>query len=189
MPFAFKKLDIPGLVLIEPKVFEDGRGFFMETYKMPDFVAAGIKGNFVQENHSRSGNGVLRGLHYQNPPFAQGKLVRVIRGEIFDVSVDIRKGSRTWGKWLGVVLSERNKNILYVPAGLAHGFCVLSKTAEVMYKTTGVYSAESEAGIIWSDEDLNIDWPVKEPILSDKDQKWPSLKDSDIRFHYTEETK
>jgi len=189
VPFAFKKLDIPGLVLIEPKVFEDGRGFFMETYKMPDFVAAGIKGNFVQENHSRSGNGVLRGLHYQNPPFAQGKLVRVIRGEIFDVSVDIRKGSRTWGKWLGVVLSERNKNILYVPAGLAHGFCVLSKTAEVMYKTTGVYSAESEAGIIWSDEDLNIDWPVKEPILSDKDQKWPSLKDSDIRFHYTEETK
>jgi dTDP-4-dehydrorhamnose 3,5-epimerase len=103
MPFAFKRLGIPGVVLIEPKVFEDGRGFFMETYKIPDFVAAGIKENFVQENHSRSSKGVLRGLHYQNPPFAQGKLVRAIRGEIFDVAVDIRKGSPTWGKWVGVI--------------------------------------------------------------------------------------
>jgi len=187
MPFNFKRLDIPAVVLIEPKVFEDGRGFFMETYKMPDFVAAGIKVNFVQENHSRSGKGVLRGLHYQNPPFAQGKLVRAIRGEIFDVAVDIRKGSPTWGKWVGVILSEQNKNILYVPAGLAHGFCVLSKIAEVLYKTTNVYSAESEAGIIWNDEDLNIDWPVKEPILSEKDGKWPALKNADIRFYYAEE--
>jgi dTDP-4-dehydrorhamnose 3,5-epimerase len=186
MPFNFKKLELPGLVLIEPRVFEDGRGFFMETYKMPDFVAAGIKANFVQENHSRSSKGVLRGLHYQNPPFAQGKLVRVIKGEIFDVSVDIRKGSPSWGKWVGVILSERNKNILYVPAGLAHGFCVLSKIAEVIYKTTDVYSAESEAGIIWSDEELNIDWPVKQPILSEKDKQWPALKSADIRFYYEE---
>ena len=189
MPFSFKKLEIPGVVLIEPKVFEDERGFFMETYKMPDFIAAGIKGNFVQENHSRSGKGVLRGLHYQNPPFAQGKLVRAVRGEIFDVAVDIRKSSPTWGKWVGAILSEENKNILYVPAGLAHGFCVLSKIAEVIYKTTNVYSAESEAGIIWNDEDLDIEWPVKKPTLSEKDQKWPSLKDADIRFFYTEEAK
>jgi dTDP-4-dehydrorhamnose 3,5-epimerase len=189
MPFAFKRLGILGVVLIEPKVFEDGRGFFMETYKMPDFVAAGIKVNFVQENHSRSDRGVLRGLHYQNPPFAQGKLVRVVKGEIFDVTVDIRKGSPTWGKWVGVILSEENKNILYVPAGLAHGFCVLSKTAEVIYKTTNVYSAESEAGIIWNDEDLNIEWPVKEPILSEKDGKLPSLKNADIRFYYSKEAK
>jgi dTDP-4-dehydrorhamnose 3,5-epimerase len=184
MPFAFKRLDIPAVVLIEPKVFEDGRGFFMETYKMPDFVAAGINVDFVQENHSRSSKGVLRGLHYQNPPFAQGKLVRAVRGEIFDVAVDIRKGSPTWGKWVGVILSEENKNILYVPAGLAHGFCVLSKIAEVLYKTTNVYSAESEAGIIWNDEDLNIDWPVKEPILSEKDRELPTLRNADIRFYY-----
>ena len=189
MPFAFKRLEIPGVVLIEPRVFEDERGFFMETYKMPDFVAAGIKGNFVQENHSRSSKGILRGLHYQNPPFEQGKLVRAIRGKIFDVAVDIRKGSPTWGKWIGVVLSEENRNIIYVPAGFAHGFCVLSKIAEVFYKTTNVYSAESEAGIIWNDEDLNIQWPVKDPILSQKDEKLPSLKNADIRFYYAREAK
>ena len=175
--------------MIEPKVFEDGRGFFMETYKMPDFVTAGIKGNFVQENHSRSSKGVLRGLHYQNPPFAQGKLVRAVRGEIFDVAVDIRMGSPTWGKWVGVILSEKNKNILYVPETFAHGFCVLSEVAEVIYKTTNVYSAEAEAGVIWNDEDLNIERPVKEPILSEKDQKLPSLKNADIRFYYKEEAK
>ena len=189
MPFAFKGLEIPEVVLIEPKVFEDGRGFFMETYKMPDFVTAGIKGNFVQENHSRSTRGVLRGLHYQNPPFAQGKLVRVVRGEIFDVVVDIRKGSPTWGQWVGVILSEENKNSVYVPEAFAHGFCVLSEIAEVIYKTTNVYSAESEAGIIWNDEDLNIEWPVKEPILSEKDEKLPNLKNADIRFYYVKEAK
>jgi dTDP-4-dehydrorhamnose 3,5-epimerase len=186
MPFDFKRLKIPVVVLITPKVFEDGRGFFMETYKMPDFAAAGIKGDFVQENHSRSTKGVLRGLHYQNPPFAQAKLLRVVRGEIFDVAVDIRKGSPTWGQWVGVILSDENKNILYVPADFAHGFCVLSKIAEVIYKTTAVYSAESEAGIIWNDEDLNIDWPVKEPTLSEKDGKWPALKNADIKFYYGE---
>jgi len=189
MPFAFKSLDIPEVVLIEPKVFEDERGFFMETYKMPDFVTAGIKANFVQDNHSRSTKGILRGLHYQNPPFAQGKLVRAIKGEIFDVAVDIRTGSPTWGKWIGVILSEENKNILYVPETFAHGFCVLSEVAEVIYKTTNVYSAEAEAGIIWNDKDLNIEWPVKKPILSEKDQNLPSLKNADIRFYYKEEAK
>jgi dTDP-4-dehydrorhamnose 3,5-epimerase len=189
MPFAFRKLEIPAVVLIEPKVFEDERGFFMETYKMPDFAAAGIKVNFIQENHSRSGKGVLRGLHYQNPPFAQGKLLRTVKGEIFDVAVDIRKGSPTWGRWLGVILSEENKNILYIPAGFAHGFCILSEIAEVVYKTTNVYSAESEAGIIWNDKDLNIEWPVREPILSEKDKKLPALKNADIKFYYGEEAK
>ena len=175
--------------MIEPKVFEDERGFFMETYRMPDFVAAGIKGNFVQDNHSCSAKGILRGLHYQNPPFAQGKLVRVVRGEIFDVVVDIRKGSPTWGKWVGVILSEEDKNIVYVPEAFAHGFCVLSEVAEVIYKTTNVYSAEAEAGISWNDSDLNIKWPVKEPILSEKDKNLPGLNNADIRFHYTEEAK
>ena len=189
MPFVFKKLAIPEVVLIEPKVFEDERGFFMETYKMPDFVAAGIKGNFIQDNHSRSGKGVLRGLHYQDPPFAQGKLVRVLRGEIFDVAVDIKKGSPTWGKWVAVILSEENRNILYVPETFAHGFCVLSDVAEVVYKTTSIYSAESEAGIVWNDKDLNIEWPVRGPILSGKDEKWPALKNADIKFYYKEEAK
>ncbi len=161
----------------------------METYKIRDFAAAGIKADFVQDNHSCSTKGILRGLHYQNPPFAQAKLVRVVRGEVFDVAVDIRRGSPTWGKCVGVILSEENRNILYLPAGLAHGFCVLSETAEVIYKTTDVYSAECEAGIIWNDEDLNIEWPVKEPILSEKDEKLPSLKNADIRFHYAEEAK
>ena len=188
MPFSFKQLQIPGLVLIEPRVFEDGRGFFMETYKAPDFAAAGIRGNFVQENHSRSTKGVLRGLHYQNPPSAQGKLVRAVRGEIFDVAVDIRKGSPTWGKWASVILSEENKRILYVPGDFAHGFCVLSEIAEVIYKTTSVYSPESEAGIIWNDADLNIAWPIQEPILSERDRKWPTLQNADIRFRYRQKT-
>jgi len=184
MPFSFKNLEIPEVILVEPKVFEDERGFFMETYKTPDFVAAGIKGNFVQDNHSRSTKGVLRGLHYQTPPFAQGKLVRVVRGEIFDVAVDIRKGSPMYGKWVGVILSEENKNTLYVPEGFAHGFYVLSEITEVTYKTTNVYSPQCEAGVIWNDEDLNIKWPVKEPILSEKDKMWPTLRKADIKFYY-----
>jgi len=184
MPFNFKKLQIPEVILVEPKVFEDERGFFMETYKMPDFVASGIKENFVQDNHSRSTKGVLRGLHYQTPPFAQGKLIWVVRGEIFDVAVDIRKGSPTYGKWVGVLLSEENKDMLYVPEGFAHGFCILSEIAEVSYKNTNVYSPQFEAGIIWNDKDLNIKWPVKEPILSEKDRKWPTLREVDINFYY-----
>jgi dTDP-4-dehydrorhamnose 3,5-epimerase len=189
MPFNFKSLEIPEVILVEPKPFADDRGFFMETYKMPDFVAAGIKGNFVQDNHSHSTKGVLRGLHYQNPPFAQGKLVRAVRGEIFDVAVDIRKGSPTWGKWVGVILSEKNTNMLYVPEGFAHGFCVLSEIADVTYKTTNVYSPQSEAGIIWNDKELNIEWPVDKPIISEKDTKWPSLREAENNFHYEEETK
>jgi dTDP-4-dehydrorhamnose 3,5-epimerase len=189
MPFTFDRLQIPDVVLVVPTVFADERGFFMETYKASDFAAAGISVNFVQENQSRSRKGVLRGLHYQNPPFAQGKLVRATKGEIFDVAVDIRKGSPTWAKWVSVILSGKNTNILYVPAGFAHGFCVLSEVAEVVYKTTDVYSAESEAGIIWNDEDLNIEWPVKKPVLSEKDRTWPALKYANIKFSYKEEGK
>ena len=184
MPFNFKRLRIPEVILVEPTVFKDERGFFMETYKMADFVAAGIKKDFVQDSHSRSAKRVLRGLHYQTPPFAQGKLVRVVRGEIFDVAVDIRKGSPTYGKWVGVLLSEENKDMLYVPEGFAHGFCILSEIAEVSYKNTNVYSPQFEAGIIWNDKDLNIKWPVKEPILSEKDRKWPTLREVDINFYY-----
>ncbi|MBA7648571.1 dTDP-4-dehydrorhamnose 3,5-epimerase [subsurface metagenome] len=184
MPFNFKRLEIPEVILVEPRVFEDERGFFMETYKMPDFAASSIEGNFVQDNHSRSTKGVLRGLHYQNPPFAQGKLVRAVRGEIFDVAVDIRKDSPTYGKWVGVILSEENKNMLYVSEGFAHGFCVLSEIADVIYKITNVYSPQSDAGIIWNDEDLNIEWPIEEPILSEKDKRWPALREADIKFYY-----
>jgi dTDP-4-dehydrorhamnose 3,5-epimerase len=158
----------------------------METYKRPDFVAYGIKGNFVQDNHSRSTKGVLRGLHYQNPPYAQGKVVRAIRGEIFDVAVDIRKGSPTYGKWVGVILSEQNKNMLYVPEGFAHGFCVLSEIADVTYKMTNVYSPESEAGIVWNDREINIQWPVKVPVVSEKDRNWPTFRDADSKFYYEE---
>jgi len=189
MPFTFKKLEIPEVILVEPKVSEDDRGFFMETYKMPDFVASGIKESFVQDNFSRSSRGVLRGLHYQSPPFTQGKLVRVVRGEIFDVAVDIRRGSPTYGKWVSAILSEKNKNMLYIPEGFAHGFCVLSEIAEVAYKSTGIYSPQSEAGIAWNDETLSIEWPVKEPFLSEKDRKWPTLKEADVQFYYNEVVK
>jgi len=161
--------------LIKPKVFEDKRGFFLETYKESDFKKFGIKEKFVQENHSMSRKGVLRGLHFQCPPFAQGKLIRVIKGEIFDVAVDIRKKSKTYGKWLGIVLSEKNKKMLYIPSGFAHGFCVLSDFGEVIYKCTKPYSPDYERGIIWNDKDININWPIKKPILSDKDSKWPPL--------------
>ena len=184
MPFSFKSLEIPEVVLIEPKVFGDERGFFMETYKMSDFVAAGIKQNFGQDNHSRSTKGVLRGLHYQNPPFAQGKLVRAIKGEIFDVAVDIRKGSPTYGKWVGAILSEENKKVLYIPEGFAHGFCVLSEVAEVTYKSSNVYSPQSETGIIWNDEKLNISWPIENPILSGRDTSWLTLRKADNKFCY-----
>jgi dTDP-4-dehydrorhamnose 3,5-epimerase len=179
-------LEIPEVILVEPKVFGDERGFFMETYKMLDFASSGIRENFVQENHSHSTKGVLRGLHYQNPPFAQGKLVRVVRGDICDVAVDIRRGSPTYGKWVGVILSEENKNMLYIPEGFAHGFCVLSEIADVIYKTTNVYSPQSEAGIAYNDEDLNIAWPIGEPILSEKDKRWPALSEADIKFYYEE---
>jgi len=184
MPFEFKRLEIPDLILVKPKVFEDERGFFMETYKQSDFKKFGITKNFVQENHSLSSKGVLRGLHYQKEPYAQGKLVRVTRGEIFDAAVDIRRNSETFGKYVSTILSGKNKKMLYIPEGFAHGFCVLSDFSEVIYKTTDMYSPEHERGIIWNDGIININWPVKNPIISKKDAVFPELHNADINFQY-----
>lgn len=178
MSFRFRRLDIPEVVIIEPLVFQDERGFFMESYKHSEFAASGINESFVQDNHSRSKRGVLRGLHYQNPPWAQGKLVRAIAGEVYDVAVDIRRGSRTYGRWIGALLSEENKRMLYIPAGFAHGFLVLSEVAEVLYKTTEEYAPESEAGIIWDDPAIGIKWPIEKPILAPKDARWPILSEA-----------
>lgn len=184
MPFRFERLEIPDLVLIEPRLVSDNRGFFMETYKHSEYAAQGVKDVFVQENHSRSSRRTLRGLHYQKDPRAQGKLVRVIIGEIFDVALDIRKGSATYGKWVGVTLSEENNTMLYVPPGFAHGFCVLSEEAEVIYKVTKEYAPEYEAGILWNDSSLKIEWPLNDPILSERDRAWPGLQGADNNFVY-----
>ncbi len=185
MTFTFKKLSIPDVILIEPKLFGDDRGFFMETYKYSEFASAGIQESFVQDNYSRSSTGILRGLHYQKNPNAQGKLVRCITGKIFDAAVDIRKGSPMFGKWVAAELSGDNNLMLYVPAGFAHGFLVLSETADVMYKCTKEYSPADDRGIIWNDPDIGIEWPLKKPVLSGKDGEHPVLKDADNNFEYT----
>ena len=165
------KTPIDGLLTIEPKIFADPRGMFYEVYSESKYEEHGIS-CFVQDNHSISKKGVVRGLHYQVNP-GQNKLVRVTRGEIFDVAVDIRKQSPTYGKWWGLSLSETNNFQLYIPIGFAHGFCVLSESAEVLYKCSDYYSPENERGILWNDPDLAIDWPVKDPILSEKDAVYP----------------
>ena len=170
--------DIEGLKVIEPKVFGDDRGYFFESYNYNDYAAAGITEQFVQDNQSASKRGVLRGLHFQKD-FPQDKLVRVIRGEVFDVAVDMRKGSKTYGKWFGVVLSEENKKQFFIPKNFAHGFLVLSDYAEFAYKCTDFYHPNDEGGLIWNDPDIGIEWPLQdgvELIMSDKDQKWPQLK-------------
>ena len=177
MPFTFEPTELPEVIVIAPKVFGDERGFFLESYKRSDFVAAGIGEEFVQDNHSSSGQGVVRGLHYQKDPVAQGKLVRVVAGAILDVAVDIRPGSPTYAKWVGVELSVENRKMLYVPAGFAHGFAVLGDRAEVVYKTTREYSAEHDAGVAWNDPAIGVDWRVPEPVLSEKDIKNPLLAD------------
>ena len=178
MAFEFKKLSIPDVILVEPKVFDDERGFFLEGYKKSEFFANGIDVEFNQDNHSKSTKGVLRGLHYQLAPKAQAKLVRCIQGEIFDVAVDIRKNSPTFGKWVGEKLSAENKKMLFIPEGFAHGFVVLSETAELLYKASNEYSKEHDRGIFWNDSDIAIDWGIDfEPILSDKDKHQPLLKD------------
>ena len=170
--FSFIKMEIDGLYVIEPTVFGDERGFFMETYHKKEFFDNGLTMEFVQDNHSKSAKGVLRGLHFQKL-HPQGKLVRVIRGEVFDVAVDIRRGSPTYGRWSGVYLSDENKRQFYVPEGFAHGFLVLSEEAEFCYKCTDYYHPEDEWGIIWNDKDLRIGWPVdrvNEVRLSEKDK-------------------
>jgi len=180
MPFTFEPTLLPGIVVIVPKVFADDRGFLMETYKRSAFDAAGLNAPLVQENHSRSSKGTLRGLHYQREPKAQGKLVRVVLGEIFDVAVDIRKDSPTFGRWIGVALSAANRKSIYIPPGFAHGFCVTSPEAEVIYKTTEEYAPEHEHGIRWDDPGLAIAWPIASPALSARDQRWPLLAQIDV---------
>ncbi|MBU3758422.1 MAG: dTDP-4-dehydrorhamnose 3,5-epimerase [Candidatus Omnitrophica bacterium] len=178
----FTPLDLPGLVLVEPMVLEDSRGFFYESYREDLFKLGGIQERFVQDNHSRSSRGVLRGLHYQTEPMAQGKLVRVIRGSVFDVAVDIRPDSPAFGRHQAILLSAQNKKMLYVPPGFAHGFCVLEDDTEFLYKTTQFYSPVHERGILWSDPDLGIDWPRfdQDYILSAKDRNYPRLRDAGL---------
>jgi len=184
MPFTFKKLAIPEVILVEAKAFPDNRGFFFESYKESSFSSNGVDTKFVQDNFSHSVKGVLRGLHYQKNPKAQAKLVVTLRGEIFDVTVDIRKNSPTYGKWIGEILSEQNHKLLYIPDGFAHGFCVLSEEADVLYKVNNEYSPEHEKGIIWNDPDIDITWPTDKPLLHEKDQQLPLLKDADNNFFY-----
>lgn len=174
---------IPDVVLIEPKVFGDSRGFFYESFNQQAFQAAtGVQCDFVQDNHSRSSQGVLRGLHYQLPPRAQGKLVRVVRGAVFDVAVDIRKGSPTFGQWVGALLTEDNHRQLWVPPGLAHGFLVLSESADFLYKTTDYWAPEHERCIAWDDPDLAVDWPLggATPVVSAKDALGVPFRDAEV---------
>ncbi len=171
MPFEFEKQEIEDIILIKPRIFGDNRGFFMETYKKSDFVRNGIDIEFSQDNHSKSSKGVLRGLHYQQFPYEQAKIVRCIKGRIYDVALDIRPESKTFGKYVRVELSEDNKNILYIPKGFAHGFVALSDEVEIMYKTSGEYVPQADRGILWNDPDIGIDWGIDfEPILSEKDK-------------------
>ncbi len=166
------KEPLPGLLIIKPKVFEDERGFFLETWQKERYKEIGIEEEFVQDNWSRSKKGVLRGLHFQKD-HPQGKLVSVRTGKVFDVAVDIRKDSQTFGKWHGEELSDHNHLQMYVPPGFAHGFCVLSEVADFSYKCTDYYKSDDESGIIWNDTDLNIEWPVSNPVVSDKDSQLP----------------
>jgi len=176
--------ELPGVLLLEPKRFGDDRGFFMELFHEKRYAEAGIPGPFVQDNFSRSAKGILRGLHFQQP-HAQGKLVQVFAGTVYDVAVDIRRGSPTFGRWVGMELSADNRRQLWVPAGFAHGFCVLSESADFHYKCTDFYSPASEHGIAWNDPDLGIPWPVKSPLLSPKDSAAPRLKDAPVLPDYT----
>jgi len=172
------KTNLPDVLIIEPKVFHDPRGFFYEGYRKEIFAANGIKEEFVQDNYSRSAKGVLRGLHYQKPPKAQSKLVRVLQGSVFDVAVDLRPKSKTFGKSLSLVLSAENKKMLYIPKGFAHGFCVLEEGTEFTYKVSEYYAPDHEAGILWNDPELDIPWPkLDRPfLLSEKDKKYPTFK-------------
>lgn len=184
MPFRFTRLEIPEVILIEPRAFDDDRGFFMETYKESEFAANGIPDRFVQDNYSRSSRGVLRGLHYQKAPAAQGKLVGVVRGRVFDVAVDLRRGSPTYGKWVGAFLSDKDHRLLYIPEGFAHGFQVASQRADVLYKVTHEYAQAHDRGIAWDDPEIGILWPTRPPVLSAKDASHPRLAKADHNFAY-----
>jgi dTDP-4-dehydrorhamnose 3,5-epimerase len=177
----FTETELPGVILVEPDVHGDQRGFFLETYHTPRYREAGIAATFVQDNHSRSSKGTLRGLHGQFP-HCQGKLVRVIEGEIYDVAVDVRRGSPTYGRFLATALSAENFRQLYIPPGLVHGFCVTSEVAQVEYKCTEIYYPEDEFSVAWNDPDLGIRWPVSDPILSQKDRSAPRLRELQDRL-------
>ena len=184
--FKFTETKINGVYIIEPKVFGDNRGYFMETYNKEHFAEAGLTMNFVQDNESSSSKGVLRGLHFQTK-HTQGKLVRVTKGEVFDVAVDLRKGSPTYGQWEGVVLSAENKKQFYIPEGFAHGLLVLSDHSIFNYKCTDFYCPEGEGGVLWNDPDIGIEWPldgIDNIILSEKDKVHPTLKDLNVPFEY-----
>ncbi len=175
--FDFIKQDIDGVVLVKPKIYGDNRGFFAETYKKSEFIANGIVDEFVQDNHSKSSAHVLRGLHYQAKPYGQSKLVRCVRGRIYDVAVDLRANSKTFANYVKVELSEENKQMLYIPNGFAHGFVVLSDEAELIYKTSSEYAPDYDRGVLWNDETININWEIDfQPILSEKDKMQPKLE-------------
>lgn len=173
--------ELPGVLIIEPDVFQDMRGFFMETWNYKKYHEAGIKVNFLQDNFSYSRYGVLRGLHFQNPK-AQGKLVYVIQGEVFDVAVDVRAGSPSFGKWIAVHLSSENKRQVFIPGTYAHGFCVTSEAAIFAYKCTNLYSPSAERGIFWKDPEIGIKWPLATPLLSERDKQLPLLKNCGIEY-------
>ena len=180
MPFTFEQSNIPQVIIITPRVFKDNRGLFFESYKYSEFASNGISENFVQDNISKSSRDVLRGLHYQIAPYAQGKLIRCVTGAIFDVAVDVRKSSATFGKWISVELTAVNQKMIYIPPGFAHGFYTLSDEAEVIYKVTAEYNPQSERGIIWNDKNIGIAWPGENPLLSEKDALLKGIKTADL---------
>jgi dTDP-4-dehydrorhamnose 3,5-epimerase len=182
MSFRFTPLALPGLILVEEKRRGDARGFFAETYRESAFRAGGIDLPFVQDNHSRSTGGVLRGLHYQLPPAEQGKLIRVVQGEVFDVAVDLRRGSPGYGRWLGTRLSGDDGRMLWIPPGFAHGFLVLSESVDLTYKVTAEFDAGLDRGILWNDPAIGIEWPTDAPVLSPRDQALPTLADAENPF-------
>ena len=180
MPFTFKPLSIPDVILIEPKIFPDDRGFFIESFKASDFEKAGLPNYFTQDNFSFSKKNVIRGLHYQKNPHAQGKLVSVLNGCIWDVAVDIRKESPTFLRWIAVELKDKNHHMVYIPPGFAHGFLALSDDVQLLYKCTDEYAPTADAGIRWEDPDIGIPWPVENPIVSEKDRLLPHIFQAEV---------
>jgi len=180
MPFEFKDTPLKGVVIIQPRIFSDERGFFMETYKRSEFISAGLTEGFNQDNHSFSSKGVLRGIHFQSGPHAQGKLVRVITGAVWDIAVDLRQGSLSYGKWFGIELNEENRTMLYIPPGFGHGFFTLKDNTHFLYKCSSEYEPASDGGVRWDDPNLAIDWPLEpgqNPLVSEKDIVLPYFKD------------
>lgn len=188
MPFEFLKTSLPGVILIRAKAFPDQRGSFAELYQQSAFEGYGIRARFVQDNLSRSVRGALRGLHYQLAPHAQGKLVSVLKGEIYDLVLDLRQGSPTFGDWRGRRLSADAPEMLYIPEGFAHGFQSLREGTVVHYKLTAEYAPDFEAGILWNDPELGIPWPIERPVLNERDRAWPSFGDAEMNFRYQEGT-